>query len=95
MPTYTYKCSKCMREFDIFQKMTDDPLRVCPVCGGALVRQIGPGMGFIFKGSGFYATDYRSESYKQGEKREKSQISSDSGKAKSKGNGGKSKGNTD
>jgi len=71
MPTYDYKCDKCGHQFEQFQSITARPLRKCPECGKpALKRLIGTGAGLIFKGSGFYATDYRSESYKQGVKSE-------------------------
>jgi len=69
MPTYEYKCQKCKRRFEVFQKMTDTPLTECTACQGQLKRLIGAGAGLLFKGNGFYATDYRSESYKQAEKR--------------------------
>ena len=59
MPTYDYKCQKCGDVFEYFQKMTDKPLEVCEVCGGELKRLIGAGLGPIFKGSGFYQTDYK------------------------------------
>lgn len=59
MPTYEYKCKKCSHRFEIFQSMKDDPLTVCPVCKGEIKRLIGAGAGPIFKGSGFYQTDYK------------------------------------
>lgn len=59
MPTYEYRCKKCGYEFDEFQKMTEEPLRVCPKCNGELKRLIGTGAGPIFKGNGFYQTDYK------------------------------------
>ena len=59
MPTYEYRCLKCKKTFDHFQKMTDKPLTRCLHCGGKVDRLIGSGGGFIFKGSGFYSTDYR------------------------------------
>jgi putative FmdB family regulatory protein len=62
MPTYEYKCGKCEEVFEIFQKMTDAPLRECPVCGGDLSKVISGGIGIIFKGSGFYTTDYKNSS---------------------------------
>lgn len=65
MPTYEYGCKKCGHEFEVFQSMSDDPVKVCPVCGGETERYISAGAGFIFKGSGFYSTDYRSDSYKK------------------------------
>ena len=59
MPTYEYECTKCHHLLEEFQKITDQPLTKCPVCGGKLRRLISGGSGLIFKGSGFYATDYR------------------------------------
>jgi putative FmdB family regulatory protein len=73
MPTYEYICGNCGYEFEQFQSITARPLRKCPECGKAnLKRLIGCGSGVIFKGSGFYETDYRSESYTKAEKSEKS-----------------------
>ena len=66
MPTYAYVCQNCHHEFDAFQSITAKPLRKCPACGqAALKRLIGSGAGIIFKGSGFYCTDYRSDGYKK------------------------------
>ncbi|MBN1296823.1 zinc ribbon domain-containing protein [bacterium] len=59
MPTYEYKCEACDYVFEKFQAMTDEPLDVCPHCGGHVKRLIGSGAGLIFKGSGFYCTDYK------------------------------------
>ena len=60
MPTYEYRCRACGARFERFQKMTADPVSVCPDCGEEEVeRLISPGGGLVFKGSGFYATDYR------------------------------------
>jgi putative FmdB family regulatory protein len=70
MPTYTYKCRRCGREFEKFQKITDPPGARCPACKGAADRVITGGAGLLFKGGGFYITDYRSEGYKQAAKRE-------------------------
>ena len=70
MPTYEYECEKCGHRFEAFQSMTEDPLKECPQCRGKVRRLIGTGAGLIFKGSGFYATDYRSDSYKQKAKQE-------------------------
>ncbi|MBN2657986.1 MAG: zinc ribbon domain-containing protein [Spirochaetales bacterium] len=57
MPTYDYKCTKCNHIFEHFQSMTEEPLSVCPECGGEVKRMIGGGSGLIFKGSGFYVND--------------------------------------
>ena len=62
MPTYDYRCKRCGNTFEHFQKMTDKPLEVCDTCGGELKRLIGAGLGPIFKGSGFYQTDYKNGS---------------------------------
>jgi putative FmdB family regulatory protein len=70
MPTYEYECRRCAHTFEVFQTMTDAPLRKCPECGGRVRRLIGAGAGIIFKGSGFHATDYRSPSYTRGAKAE-------------------------
>ena len=66
MPNYDYVCEKCGHEFEVFQSMNDARLTKCPVkgCRGKVQRKIGTGAGFVFKGSGFYITDYRSEGYK-------------------------------
>jgi putative FmdB family regulatory protein len=64
MPTYEYHCTKCGHEFEVFHSITADPIRVCPKCSAKKVeRKIGIGGAVIFKGGGFYETDYRSESY--------------------------------
>ena len=62
MPTYDYECAHCRRTFEVFQKITDKHLNKCPKCKGKVKRLIGKGVGIIFKGSGFYATDYRKTS---------------------------------
>ncbi len=70
MPTYEYECTACSHAFEKFQHITAKPLRKCPVCGGRLRRLIGAGAGVIFRGSGFYETDYkrkRSENTKSAE----------------------------
>jgi putative FmdB family regulatory protein len=66
MPTYEYECRKCGVIFEKFQSMTDERLKSCPECKGRVDRLIGTGAGIIFKGSGFYETDYRSDSYQKG-----------------------------
>lgn len=78
MPTYEYACEKCGQNFDAFQSMRDEPFRECPkqLCRletwgrGKVRRLVGTGAGIIFKGSGFYSTDYRSDSYKEAAKKE-------------------------
>jgi putative FmdB family regulatory protein len=68
MPTYEYECSDCNHEFEAFQSITADPLTECPACKkNAAKRRISGGGGLIFKGSGFYCTDYKSTGYKQDE----------------------------
>ena len=62
MPTYEYKCRECGHTFEAFQKMSDPVLKKCPECKGKVKRLIGAGSGLIFKGSGFYATDYKKTS---------------------------------
>ena len=59
MPTYEYECLKCGLRFEKFQNMKDKPIKTCPKCGKSVRRLIGTGGGIIFKGAGFYATDYR------------------------------------
>lgn len=78
MPTYEYQCDNCGYKFEEFQKMTDAPLKKCPKCkkNGKVHRLISAGAGIIFKGSGFYATDYRSSDYKKRASEEKSGSSS-------------------
>jgi len=72
MPTYEYMCEKCKHRFERFQTITARPLRKCPQCGKReLKRLLGCGAGVIFKGTGFYQTDYRSESYKKAAASEK------------------------
>ena len=78
MPTYEYSCQKCGQTFEAFQSMRDEPFRECPkeLCRlpkwghGKVKRLLGTGAGLIFKGSGFYTTDYRSDSYKEAAKKE-------------------------
>ena len=62
MPTYEYVCEKCGHRFEEFQKMSDEPIKKCPECKGSVRRLIGTGSGIIFKGSGFYQTDYKQKS---------------------------------
>jgi putative FmdB family regulatory protein len=75
MPTYDYVCDRCGHKFEEFQSMMDEPLKKCPACKkSALRRLLGAGAAIIFKGSGFYQTDYRSESYKSGAKADESKA---------------------
>ena len=83
MPTYEYKCLDCGIQFDRFQGITEDPIQKCPECSGQTKRLIGAGAGLIFKGSGFYTTDYRSEGYKESAKKDKESSSSGDGDSKS------------
>ena len=61
MPTYDYKCLKCGHKFELFQPMTAEPIEHCPECNGKVKRLIGAGAGPIFKGNGFYQTDYKNK----------------------------------
>jgi putative FmdB family regulatory protein len=74
MPTYDYECPKGHR-FEVFQRMSDEPVSSCPTCGAPAMRKISGGAGFLFKGEGFYITDHRSDEYKK-------KASSDVGDAK-------------
>lgn len=66
MPTYDYVCDGCGHQFELFQSIKEEPKKQCPECGKKKLRRlIGPGAAIVFKGSGFYTTDYRSESYKK------------------------------
>ncbi len=87
MPTYDYRCLECGHEFEAFQRMSEERLQECPECQGELKRLLGGGAGFLFKGSGFYTTDYRSSEYKKSAQKDSS--SSSTGE-KSKGTGSSS-----
>lgn len=86
MPTYEYHCQKCGKNFEVFQSMKDEPFKTCPEAQcqqtpwghGEVKRLLGTGAGLIFKGSGFYITDYRSEGYKQAAKKDSGSGSSES-----------------
>ena len=82
MPTYDYQCDACGHEFEEFQRISADPLKKCPECKKNRLRRLfGTGAAIVFKGSGFYETDYRSESYKKGAdaaKQKKSESGSES-----------------
>lgn len=90
MPTYEYECRACGHVFDEFQSITAPPRKVCPKCGGRVRRLIGAGSTVIFKGSGFYATDYRSEEYKKKAKEEKKKEKGEKKDSSSKPKEGKS-----
>lgn len=79
MPTYDYRCGVCRHEFERFESITSEPRTTCPVCGGVAERKLSGGIGLIFKGSGFYITDYRSESYKKAAEAEKKAAEGGSG----------------
>lgn len=91
MPTYDYECRKGHR-FELFQKMSDEPVAKCPECGAEAQRLISGGAGFLFKGDGFYITDYRSDEYKKKASAEPGASSSgssgDGGSKESSGSGG-------
>lgn len=70
MPTYEYQCKACGVKFERFQQISEEPITECPECSGPVKKLISAGAGIIFKGSGFYITDYRSEGYKQAEKKD-------------------------
>ena len=72
MPTYEFRCKACGHRFERFLSITAEDPESCPVCGRGPIRRLpSSGAGLIFKGSGFYATDYRSDSYKEAEKKER------------------------
>jgi putative FmdB family regulatory protein len=83
MPTYVYRCRDCGHEFEEFQSIMEKPLESCPSCKGKAERIITGGAGFLFKGSGFYITDHRSDSYKKGAAADTSGSSSASSSSKS------------
>lgn len=92
MPTYDYKCDSCDHEFELFQSINDSVKRKCPKCGRMKLRRLfGTGAAIMFKGSGFYQTDYRSDSYKKAAEADKkaseakSETSSDKSTNKSDG----------
>jgi putative FmdB family regulatory protein len=90
MPTYEYHCDACEHHFDEFQSITAEPLKKCPACKKSKLRRVfGAGAAILFKGSGFYQTDYRSESYQAGAKADTEKPASDTtGKAATNGTAG-------
>jgi len=87
MPTYDYVCDACDHKFELFQSIKDDPIKKCPECAKKKLRRLfGIGAAIVFKGSGFYQTDYRSDSYKKQAASEKSSSEpKGDGKSESKG----------
>lgn len=93
MPTYDYVCSSCGHRWELFQSIKASPKRKCPDCGAMKAKRvIGPGAGIIFKGSGFYQTDYRSDAYKKAAEadRKAQEKASSNGEETSSGGGEKS-----
>jgi len=91
MPTYDYQCGSCGHEFEAFESIKADPRTDCPACKQPqLRRKIGPGAAILFKGSGFYQTDYRSESYKKAAKAENPAPESKTGASSDKASKGDS-----
>lgn len=79
MPTYDYECDACSHRFELFQSINDDPKKKCPKCRKSKLRRLfGTGAALMFKGSGFYQTDYRSESYKKASEADKKTSSGES-----------------
>jgi putative FmdB family regulatory protein len=84
MPTYDYECDACGHRFELFQAISEEPKKKCPQCKKSRLRRLfGIGAALMFKGSGFYQTDYRSESYKKASEADKKSTSSDSSSTKS------------
>ena len=83
MPTYDYRCRKCKHEFELFHSISDDAPKRCPRCRAKAVRVPSAGAGLLFKGSGFYVTDYRSKAYRDKAKKEGGSGEGKSGEGKS------------
>ena len=91
MPTYEYRCPACQHDFEKFQRMSDEPVAECPVCGQPAERRLSGGAGLLFKGSGFYITDYRSDSYRKAASEGGSSEKSTTEKSGGEGGGGEKK----
>jgi putative FmdB family regulatory protein len=87
MPTYEYECKSCGHAFEIFQSMSDDPLKDCPECGKEVRRLINGGSGVIFKGSGFYVTDKKNSATKTGSSKKDEKKPAEGTKSESAGSG--------
>ena len=95
MPTYDYECESCGKNFEYFQSISESPKTKCPECGRQkLKRLIGAGAGFLFKGSGFYITDYRSSDYKAKAKADSGGSSGSSSSSSSSSSSGSSSGSS-
>src|ERR1700761_9534642 len=95
MPTYEYECENCGHRFDEFQSFKDEPLKKCPACGKETLRRLfGTGAAVLFKGSGFYETDYRSDSYKAAAKKDAEATGGKTDKTGSNGTAGGTSGDS-
>ena len=95
MPTYEYECKTCSHKFEVFQSISEDPVKVCPECGKDVRKIIGGGLGIIFKGSGFYVTDNRKGSASEAPKKSEGDSSEKKDTAKtSESSGGSSSGDS-
>ncbi|MCA9171516.1 MAG: zinc ribbon domain-containing protein [Planctomycetales bacterium] len=96
MPTYDYECDACQHRFELFQSINDPVQKKCPECGKLKLRRLfGAGAAIMFKGSGFYQTDYRSDSYKKSAKADKESSSGSSAAAKSSDSSSSAKSSSD
>lgn len=86
MPTYAYECEKCQYQFELFQKITDEPRKRCPKCRGKVRRLISGGTGLIFKGSGFFITDYKRNNNKSSASKSTQQSSNKNNNSSKKSN---------
>ncbi len=91
MPTYEYECTKCGVIFERFQSITDEPVKRCPDCRCKVKRLLGSGAGIIFKGKGFYGTDYRSADYKKRASEDKTKSTESAGSSSTDKPGGQDK----